>query len=149
MFLISAEEFSLCDKYMRYARNKDRGIKIIEPEEGNPLKIVYGMMLVNPIFDTTEAFKIADNVKNYSLFDISENNVNVSAYEDAKDVTVVLLEGKVGVYAQKISHIMKPGDKIEYNKATHKITATQVHPNDYIEWTKGNMYFEKESYRMR
>lgn len=55
MFLISAEEFSLCDKYMRYARNKDRGIKIIEPEEGNPLKIVYGMMLVNPIFDTTEA----------------------------------------------------------------------------------------------
>ena len=70
---------------------------------------------------------------------------NVSAYEDAKDVTVVLLEGKVGVYAQKISHIMKPGDKIEYNKATHKITATQVHPNDYIEWTKGNMYFEKES----
>ncbi len=40
---------------------------------------------------------------------------------------------------------MKPGDKIEYNKATHKITATQVHPNDYIEWTKGNIYFEKES----
>ena len=69
----------------------------------------------------------------------------VSAYEDAKDVTVVLLEGKVGVYAQKISHIMKPGDKIEYNKATHKITATQVHPSDYIEWTKGNIYFEKES----
>ena len=64
---------------------------------------------------------------------------------DAKDVTVVLLEGKVGVYAQKMSHIMKPGDKIEYNKATHKITATQVHPSDYIEWTKGNIYFEKES----
>ena len=82
MFLISAEEFSLYDKYLRYARNKDREIKIIEPEESNPLKIVYGMMLVNPIFDTTEAFKIADNVKNYSLFDISENNVNVSAYED-------------------------------------------------------------------
>ena len=82
MFLISAEEFSLYDKYLQYAHNKDREIKIIEPEEGNPLKIVYGMMLVNPIFDTTEAFKIADNVKNYSLFDISENNVNVSAYED-------------------------------------------------------------------
>ena len=47
MFLISAEEFSLYDKYLRYARNKDREIKIIEPEESNPLKIVYGMMLVN------------------------------------------------------------------------------------------------------
>ena len=70
---------------------------------------------------------------------------NVSAYEDSRDVTVVLLEGKVGVYVQATPHIMKPGDKIEYNKVTHKITTTQVHPNDYIEWTKGNMYFEKES----
>ena len=97
-------------------------------------------------------FKVAHDEKHAFIVQIGDLEVkalgtsfNVSAYEDAKDVTVVLLEGKVGVYAQKMSHIMKPGDKIEYNKATHKITATQVHPNDYIEWTKGNMYFEKES----
>ena len=97
-------------------------------------------------------FKVAHDEKHAFIVQIGDLEVkvlgtsfNVSAYEDAKDVTVVLLEGKVGVYAQKISHIMKPGDKIEYNKATHKITATQVHPNDYIEWTKGNIYFEKES----
>ena len=97
-------------------------------------------------------FKVAHDEKRAFIVQVGDLEVkvlgtsfNVSAYEDAKDVTVVLLEGKVGVYAQKISHIMKPGDKIEYNKATHKITATQVHPNDYIEWTKGNMYFEKES----
>ena len=97
-------------------------------------------------------FKVAHDEKCAFIVQVGDLEVkvlgtsfNVSAYEDAKDVTVVLLEGKVGVYAQKISHIMKPGDKIEYNKATHKITATQVHPNDYIEWTKGNMYFEKES----
>lgn len=97
-------------------------------------------------------FKVAHDEKRAFIVQVGDLEVkvlgtsfNVSAYEDAKDVTVVLLEGKVGVYAQKISHIMKPGDKIEYNKATHKITATQVHPNDYIEWTKGNIYFEKES----
>ena len=97
-------------------------------------------------------FKVAHDEKHAFIVQIGDLEVkvlgtsfNVSAYEDAKDVTVVLLEGKVGVYAQKISHIMKPGDKIEYNKATHKITATQVHPSDYIEWTKGNIYFEKES----
>ena len=97
-------------------------------------------------------FKVAHDGKRAFIVQVGDLEVkvlgtsfNVSAYEDAKDVTVVLLEGKVGVYAQKTSHIMKPGDKIEYNKATHKITATQVHPNDYIEWTKGNMYFEKES----
>ena len=97
-------------------------------------------------------FKVAHDEKRAFIVQVGDLEVkvlgtsfNVSAYEDAKDVTVVLLEGKVGVYAQKMSHIMKPGDKIEYNKATHKITATQVHPNDYIDWTKGNIYFEKES----
>lgn len=70
---------------------------------------------------------------------------NISAYEDAKNVTVVLLEGKVGVYTEETSSVMKPGDKIEYNKTTHQLVTTQVHPNDYIEWTKGNIYFEKES----
>ena len=97
-------------------------------------------------------FKVAHDEKHAFIVQVGDLEVkvlgtsfNVSAYEDAKDVTVVLLEGKVGVYAQKMSHIMKPGDKIEYNKATHKITATQVHPSDYIEWTKGNIYFEKES----
>lgn len=97
-------------------------------------------------------FKVAHDEKRAFIVQVGDLEVkvlgtsfNVSAYEDTKDVTVVLLEGKVGVYAQKMSHIMKPGDKIEYNKATHKITATQVHPSDYIEWTKGNIYFEKES----
>ena len=97
-------------------------------------------------------FKVAHDEKCAFIVQVGDLEVkvlgtsfNVSAYADAKDVTVVLLEGKVGVYAQKTSHIMKPGDKIEYNKATHKITATQVHPSDYIEWTKGNIYFEKES----
>ena len=97
-------------------------------------------------------FKVAHDEKHAFIVQVGDLEVkvlgtsfNVSAYEDAKDVTVVLLEGKVGVYAQKMSHIMKPGVKIEYNKATHKITATQVHPSDYIEWTKGNIYFEKES----
>ena len=97
-------------------------------------------------------FKVAHDEKHPFVVQIGDLEVkvlgtsfNVSAYEDSRDVTVVLLEGKVGVYVQATSHIMKPGDKIEYNKVTHKITTTQVHPSDYIEWTKGNMYFEKES----
>ncbi|MBD3591737.1 FecR family protein [Bacteroides sp. GM023] len=97
-------------------------------------------------------FKVAHDAKHSFIVQVGDLEVkvlgtsfNVSAYEDAKDVTVVLLEGKVGIYAQEMSHIMKPGDKIEYNKTTHKITTAQVHPDDYIEWTKGNIYFEKES----
>lgn len=97
-------------------------------------------------------FKVAHDEKHAFIVQIGDLEVkvlgtsfNISAYKDDKEITVVLLEGKVGVYAQERSHIMNPGDKIEYNKATHQIKTTQVHPTDYIEWTKGNMYFEKES----
>lgn len=97
-------------------------------------------------------FKVAHDEKHVFIVQIGDLEVkvlgtsfNISAYKDDKEITVVLLEGKVGVYAQERSHIMKPGDKIEYNKTTHQIKTTQVHPTDYIEWTKGNMYFEKES----
>lgn len=97
-------------------------------------------------------FKVAHDEKHAFIVQVGDLEVkvlgtsfNVSAYEDAKDITVVLLEGKVGIYTQETSRMMKPGDKIEYNKTTHQLVATQVHPNDYIEWTKGNIYFEKES----
>lgn len=97
-------------------------------------------------------FKVAHDEKHTFIVQVGDLDVkvlgtsfNVSAYEDSKDVTIVLLEGKVGVYSKDTSHVMKPGDKIEYNKTTHKLTTTQVHPDDYIEWTKGNLYFEKES----
>ena len=50
---------------------------------------------------------------------------NVSAYEDDEDIVVVLQEGKVGVYAQGMSHTMIPGDKLEYNKLTQKLTTTK------------------------
>lgn len=97
-------------------------------------------------------FKVAHDEKRTFIVQVGDLEVkvlgtsfNVSAYEDSKDVTVVLLEGKVGVYTKEASRVMNPGDKIEYNKTTHKLTATQVHPTDYIEWTKGNLYFEKES----
>lgn len=70
---------------------------------------------------------------------------NVSAYEDDEDIVVVLQEGKVGVYTQEMSHTMIPGDKLEYNKLTRKLTTTKVNSEDYIEWTKGYLYFDKES----
>ena len=40
---------------------------------------------------------------------------------------------------------MIPGDKLEYNKLTQKLTTTKVNSEDYIEWIKGNLYFDKES----
>lgn len=70
---------------------------------------------------------------------------NVSAYEDDEEVIVVLLEGKVGVYTPQASRIMQPGEKLEYNKLSHRLSTAKVNSDDYVQWTKGNFYFEKES----
>lgn len=70
---------------------------------------------------------------------------NISAYEDADDIVVVLQEGSVGVYAQGVSRTMAPGEKLAYNKLTRRLTTTRVNAGDYVEWTKGNLYFDKES----
>lgn len=69
---------------------------------------------------------------------------NISSYEDQEDITIVLLEGKVGVLVDNKSYSMNPNDKIVYNKSTCKISASKVYSKDYIEWTKGNLYFENE-----
>lgn len=70
---------------------------------------------------------------------------NISSYEDQEDITIVLLNGKVGVFADNKSYSMNPNDKIVYNKSTGKISSSKVYPQDYIEWTKGNLYFDNES----
>lgn len=70
---------------------------------------------------------------------------NLSAYEDDEQIEVVLLEGKVDVLTPHQSYIMKPGSKVCYNKNTHTLHTSEVHSTDYIEWTKGNLYFEHDS----
>ena len=57
----------------------------------------------------------------------------------------MLLEGKVGVHTPSSSLIMKPGEKMNYNKSTHKFTTEKVYPEDYVTWTKGSLYFQNES----
>ena len=97
-------------------------------------------------------FKVAHDTRHTFIVQVGELEVkvlgtvfNVCAYQDEQDVTVVLLEGKVGVHTPSSSLIMKPGEKMNYNKSTHKFTTEKVYPEDYVTWTKGSLYFQNES----
>ena len=70
---------------------------------------------------------------------------NVSSYENQENISIVLLKGKVDVYVNKQRYSMLPDDKIIYDKQTRKVTASKVYSKDYIEWTKGSLYFDNES----
>lgn len=97
-------------------------------------------------------FQVAHDTRRTFIVQVGELEVkvlgtvfNVCAYNNGQDVTVVLLEGKVGVQTPSSSLIMKPGEKMNYNKSTHKLTTEKVYPEDYVTWTKGSLYFQNES----
>lgn len=97
-------------------------------------------------------FKVAHDTRRTFIVQVGELEVkvmgtvfNVCAYSNDQDVTVVLLEGKVGVYTPSTSTILSPGEKINYNKSTRKLSTEKVYPDDYVSWTKGNLYFQNES----
>ena len=97
-------------------------------------------------------FQVAHETRRTFIVQVGELEVkvlgtvfNVCAYNNEQDVTVVLLEGKVSVQTPSSSLIMKPGEKMNYNKSTHKLTTEKVYPEDYVTWTKGSLYFQNES----
>ena len=97
-------------------------------------------------------FQVAQDTRRTFIVQVGELEVkvlgtvfNVCAYNNEQDVTVVLLEGKVSVQTPSSSLIMKPGEKMNYNKSTHKLTTEKVYPEDYVTWTKGSLYFQNES----
>lgn len=97
-------------------------------------------------------FKVAHDTRRTFIVQVGELEVkvmgtvfNVCAYSNDQDVTVVLLEGKVGVYTPSTSTTLSPGEKINYNKSTRKLSTEKVYPDDYVSWTKGNLYFQNES----
>lgn len=70
---------------------------------------------------------------------------NISSYEDQENIVIVLLKGKVEVISGIKNYVMHPNDKVVYNKTTSVFHSTKVCAGDYIEWTKGSLYFENES----
>jgi len=97
-------------------------------------------------------FKVAHDTRRTFIVQVGELEVkvmgtvfNVCAYSNDQDVTVVLLEGKVGVYTPSTSTTLSPGEKINYNKSTRKLSTEKVYPDDYVNWTKGSLYFQNES----
>lgn len=97
-------------------------------------------------------FKVAHDTRRTFIVQVGELEVkvmgtvfNVCAYSNDQDVTVVLLEGKVGIHTPSTSTTLSPGEKINYNKSTRKLSTEKVYPDDYVSWTKGSLYFQNES----
>jgi transmembrane sensor len=71
---------------------------------------------------------------------------NIAAYENEKNVEVVLEEGKLQFIDKEMkkSFTMNPNDLVIYNKTLKDFSTEVVQPQKYLSWTEGKLVFRND-----
>ena len=71
---------------------------------------------------------------------------NIEAYEDERNIDVVLEEGSLVFNAKKLdrSYKMVPNDLVSYDKTLEDFSTKTVQPQKYISWTEGRLEFRND-----
>ncbi len=69
---------------------------------------------------------------------------NLRAYENEKEVTTTLAEGKVQVFDGRKFEDITPGEQVVYEKATRGMQVRQVDVSRYAAWRDGKFIFRNE-----
>lgn len=71
---------------------------------------------------------------------------NIEAYEDEKNIAVVLEEGSLVFNSKKMNktYTMSPKDLVSYNKTVQDFSIETVQPQKYISWTEGRLEFRND-----
>lgn len=71
---------------------------------------------------------------------------NVKAYNDERSVSTTLVEGSLQITSQGESLLIKPDQKIVFNKETRKMSLNELtDTSPEIDWKKGRLIFRNES----
>lgn len=70
---------------------------------------------------------------------------NVKAYSNEEQVTATLTSGKVEVYANKQTHILKPNEQLTFNRKTSTIDINEVFSDETDCWLSGQLIFNDSS----
>lgn len=72
---------------------------------------------------------------------------NVCAYQEDSLVTTTLVEGSVRLTSRHNNQpvLLKPGEQIVYNRATHTGRINQVNTRQVTAWTSGYYYFHRQT----
>lgn len=71
---------------------------------------------------------------------------NVCSYATDRQVSAVLLEGKVKVVASGQEKILQVNQRILFDKETRRFITDWVQASHFIEWKEGNLYFHNQTY---
>jgi len=70
---------------------------------------------------------------------------NVKAYTNEKLITTTLEEGKVKLFDDNYTEMMRPNEQIVYSREDGRMSKNVVSVGDFNEWTSGNLTFNDES----
>jgi ferric-dicitrate binding protein FerR (iron transport regulator) len=68
----------------------------------------------------------------------------IKAYEEDSLIAVVLIKGKVQVTFPDKTMVMKPDERIVYDKTLKKLSSETVEPSDFTAWRENRLRFENE-----
>ncbi len=66
---------------------------------------------------------------------------NVEAYQAAKDISVILVRGKIKVETLKDEKLLSPGQILRYNNESHQIAVKDIETKDVNAWIDGKLVF--------
>lgn len=70
---------------------------------------------------------------------------NVRAYTNEELITTTLEEGKVKLFDENYTEMMKPNEQIVYSRENGRMSKKVVSVADFNEWTSGDLVFNDES----
>ncbi len=126
--------------------NSGSSIKFpVQFKKGEPRKIFLdGEAYFDITKDKAHSFIVSTNTLDTKVYG---TKFNVSSYKSDNKNEIVLVEGKVGVYKTGLPSdeinitYLKPSQMAFLNKAASKVIISNVNPNDYTSWIKGEMVF--------
>jgi ferric-dicitrate binding protein FerR (iron transport regulator) len=71
----------------------------------------------------------------------------IKAYDEDSIISAVLVEGKVQLTLCGQTKIMKPNERVVFNKTKQKTSSEIVIPNHFTEWRRNRLRFENETFQ--
>jgi transmembrane sensor len=93
--------------------------------------------------DASKPFHVNSDALNISVLGTA---FSINNFSNEATASVVLMRGCVHLLADGLDKIMQPDDKVDYDKNAKTFTVKKVNSKDYVEWTKGALRFDNETF---
>ena len=71
---------------------------------------------------------------------------NVNSYEVSKQISTILLKGSIEIKVAGYKQVLSMNQRAIYDKVSQKLYTDIVETRNYVEWKRGNIYFDNQTF---